>query len=62
MQVLLLICYFASDGDANESNKVPCVLHMDSIRGSHAGLKGLVQRYQLLLFLAIIYLTLYLLF
>lgn len=25
--------------------KVPCVLHMDSIIGSHIGLKGLLQRY-----------------
>ncbi|GLT79914.1 hypothetical protein SLA2020_513820 [Shorea laevis] len=28
-----------------KSPKVPCILHMDSIRGSHAGLKNLVQSY-----------------
>ncbi|GJS65455.1 probable ubiquitin-like-specific protease 2B isoform X1 [Tanacetum coccineum] len=47
---LIVICHLGEvatydDGDANESNKLPCVLHMDSIRGSHAGLKGLVQSY-----------------
>ncbi|KAK2977973.1 hypothetical protein RJ640_023511 [Escallonia rubra] len=31
--------------DVQKSLKVPCILHMDSIKGSHTGLKGLVQRY-----------------
>ncbi|XP_019059259.1 PREDICTED: probable ubiquitin-like-specific protease 2B isoform X2 [Tarenaya hassleriana] len=31
--------------DLDNSRKVPCILHMDSIRGSHAGLKNLVQSY-----------------
>ncbi|XP_071732351.1 probable ubiquitin-like-specific protease 2B isoform X2 [Rutidosis leptorrhynchoides] len=47
---LILICHLTEmatykDEDANESTKVPCVLHMDSFRGSHTGLKGLVQSY-----------------
>ncbi|KAF8110072.1 hypothetical protein N665_0088s0083 [Sinapis alba] len=31
--------------DFDDSTKVPCILHMDSIKGSHAGLKNLVQSY-----------------
>ncbi|KAJ0237662.1 ubiquitin-like-specific protease 2B [Hirschfeldia incana] len=31
--------------DFDNSTKVPCILHMDSIKGSHAGLKNLVQSY-----------------
>lgn len=37
--------YLFPDENVGESVKVPCILHMDSIRGSHAGLKDLVQRY-----------------
>ncbi|KAL4332375.1 hypothetical protein GQ457_07G024180 [Hibiscus cannabinus] len=33
------------DEDLDKSSKVPCILHMDSIRGNHAGLKNLVQSY-----------------
>ncbi|KAI7744490.1 hypothetical protein M8C21_010394 [Ambrosia artemisiifolia] len=33
------------DEDVSESMKVPCVLHMDSLRGSHTGLQGFVQSY-----------------
>ncbi|KAI7744304.1 hypothetical protein M8C21_026565, partial [Ambrosia artemisiifolia] len=33
------------DEDVNESMKVLCVLHMDSLRGSHTGLQGFVQSY-----------------
>ncbi|XP_074263582.1 putative ubiquitin-like-specific protease 2B [Silene latifolia] len=36
-----------NDEDINEALKVPCILHMDSIRGSHAGLKDLFQSYLL---------------
>lgn len=32
------------DVDANKLARVPCILHMDSIKGSHAGLKDLMQR------------------
>nr|XP_043617521.1 probable ubiquitin-like-specific protease 2B isoform X2 [Erigeron canadensis] len=47
---LIVICHLCEvathEGeDANESIRVPCVLHMDSLRGSHSGLKGLVQSY-----------------
>lgn len=38
-----------SDENVDEYVKVPCVVHMDSIKGSHAGLKDLVQRYPLLI-------------
>lgn len=51
---LLVICYpgevssfNVSDEDLDESLKVPCILHMDSIRGSHMGLKDLLQSYLL---------------
>ncbi|XVF64889.1 hypothetical protein PTKIN_Ptkin09bG0203200 [Pterospermum kingtungense] len=33
------------DEDLDNSSKVPCILHMDSIKGNHAGLKNLVQSY-----------------
>ena len=33
------------DNELDKSLKVPCILHMDSIKGSHSGLKNLVQRY-----------------
>ncbi|KAM7514499.1 hypothetical protein LguiA_004082 [Lonicera macranthoides] len=47
---LLVICHPGEvatfqDGDAKKSIKVPCILHMDSIRGSHSGLKNLLQSY-----------------
>ncbi|KAI3761743.1 hypothetical protein L1987_52165 [Smallanthus sonchifolius] len=47
---LIVMCHLGEvatykDEDVNESMKVPCVLHMDSIRGSHTGLQGLVQSY-----------------
>ncbi|XP_042754287.1 probable ubiquitin-like-specific protease 2B isoform X2 [Lactuca sativa] len=47
---LLVICNLGEvatykDEDVNKSMRVPCVLHMDSIRGSHTGLKGLLQSY-----------------
>ncbi|KAL6012586.1 hypothetical protein ACLOJK_003075 [Asimina triloba] len=29
--------------EIDKASKVPCILHMDSIKGSHAGLKNLVQ-------------------
>ncbi|BBH09216.1 Cysteine proteinases superfamily protein [Prunus dulcis] len=40
---LIVICH--PDEEIESSPKVPCILHMDSIRGSHRGLKNLVQRY-----------------
>ncbi|CAN6542887.1 unnamed protein product [Malus baccata var. baccata] len=32
-------------GDSRNLLKVPCILHMDSIKGSHTGLKNLIQSY-----------------
>ncbi|GMI64890.1 hypothetical protein HRI_000158300 [Hibiscus trionum] len=47
---LLVICHLGEvatfkDEDLSKSSKVPCILHMDSIKGNHAGLKNLVQSY-----------------
>ncbi|XP_073013301.1 probable ubiquitin-like-specific protease 2B isoform X2 [Typha latifolia] len=47
---LLVICHPGEiatfgDGDLKESPKVPCILHMDSIKGSHSGLKNIIQSY-----------------
>ncbi|KAJ4914961.1 putative ubiquitin-like-specific protease 2B [Raphanus sativus] len=47
---LIIICHpgevaNCTDLDFEDSTKVPCILHMDSIKGSHAGLKNLVQSY-----------------
>ncbi|CAF2107978.1 probable ubiquitin-like-specific protease 2B isoform X2 [Brassica napus] len=47
---LIIICHpgevaNCTDLDLDDSPKVPCILHMDSIKGSHAGLKNLVQSY-----------------
>ncbi|CAK7347257.1 unnamed protein product [Dovyalis caffra] len=47
---LLVICHpgevaGVKEEDTEKSVKVPCILHMDSIKGTHAGLKNLVQRY-----------------
>ncbi|XP_030943367.1 probable ubiquitin-like-specific protease 2A isoform X3 [Quercus lobata] len=47
---LIVICYPGEvdnfkDEDIENLPKVPCILHMDSIRGSHRGLKNLFQSY-----------------
>ncbi|KAJ0025204.1 hypothetical protein Pint_08478 [Pistacia integerrima] len=47
---LIIICHLGEvaafrDEDLDKSEKVPCILHMDSIKGTHAGLKNLVQSY-----------------
>ncbi|XP_050213418.1 probable ubiquitin-like-specific protease 2B isoform X2 [Mercurialis annua] len=47
---LLVICHPPEvagfrDEDMGKSFRVPCILHMDSIKGTHAGLKNLVQSY-----------------
>ncbi|KAG0448271.1 hypothetical protein HPP92_027908 [Vanilla planifolia] len=47
---LLVICHPGEittfNGDAiKRSPRVPCILHMDSIKGSHSGLKNLIQSY-----------------
>ncbi|XXG55768.1 hypothetical protein AAC387_Pa03g3364 [Persea americana] len=43
------IAYFKgkclSDEVVSKAHKVPCILHMDSIKGSHNGLKNLIQSY-----------------
>uniref|UniRef100_A0A0D9WDT5 Ubiquitin-like protease family profile domain-containing protein n=1 Tax=Leersia perrieri TaxID=77586 RepID=A0A0D9WDT5_9ORYZ len=31
--------------DTNISSKIPCILHMDSLKGSHSGLKDIIQSY-----------------
>ncbi|KAM1574319.1 hypothetical protein COP1_044188 [Malus domestica] len=47
---LIVICHLGevpkhNDGESGNSRKVPCILHMDSIKGSHTGLKNLIQSY-----------------
>ncbi|XVF44852.1 hypothetical protein PTKIN_Ptkin02bG0157100 [Pterospermum kingtungense] len=47
---LIVICHpgevaYFKDDETQELLKVPCILHMDSIRGSHRGLKNLFQSY-----------------
>ncbi|KAL3577125.1 hypothetical protein D5086_022408 [Populus alba] len=47
---LLVICHpgevaGVKDEDTVKSVIVPCILHLDSIKGTHAGLKNLVQSY-----------------
>ncbi|XP_043711320.1 probable ubiquitin-like-specific protease 2B [Telopea speciosissima] len=47
---LIVICHAGEvvnfkDEDIDKSPKVPCILHMDSIKGSHQGLKNLIQSY-----------------
>ncbi|KAK9713886.1 hypothetical protein RND81_06G057300 [Saponaria officinalis] len=49
---LIVLCHPGEVANFNDQNidealKVPCILHMDSIRGSHAGLKDLLQSYLL---------------
>lgn len=46
---LVYVLSYLSVEDLKRSEKVPCILHMDSIKGTHAGLKKLVQRYLQLL-------------
>ncbi|WZZ52712.1 hypothetical protein YC2023_052819 [Brassica napus] len=48
--ILIIICHPGEVAnctglDFDDSTKVPCILHMDSVKGSHAGLENLVQRY-----------------
>lgn len=48
MYPLIYFCnvlFGISDVEVTEAAKLPCILHMDSIKGSHTGLKNLVQRY-----------------
>uniref|UniRef100_A0A7N1A5E1 Ubiquitin-like protease family profile domain-containing protein n=1 Tax=Kalanchoe fedtschenkoi TaxID=63787 RepID=A0A7N1A5E1_KALFE len=47
---LIVICHPGEiakfeDKNANINHKVPCILHMDSIKGSHTGLKNHLQSY-----------------
>nr|KAJ0212017.1 hypothetical protein LSAT_V11C400227230 [Lactuca sativa] len=48
---LIVMCHlgevakYKDEEDVTELIKVPCVLHMDPIRGSHTGLKGLMKSY-----------------
>ncbi|XP_062203931.1 uncharacterized protein LOC133906150 isoform X2 [Phragmites australis] len=47
---LIVLCYPGEvatfkDGDMELSDKAPCILHMDSLKGSHNGLKDIIQSY-----------------
>ncbi|CAL4894156.1 unnamed protein product [Urochloa decumbens] len=47
---LIVICYpgevvASEDGNAKLLAKLPCILHMDSLKGSHTGLKDIIQSY-----------------
>ncbi|XP_077216860.1 putative ubiquitin-like-specific protease 2B isoform X2 [Tasmannia lanceolata] len=47
---LIVICHpgevaLFEDHEIDKALKVPCILHMDSIKGNHQGLKNLVQSY-----------------
>ncbi|WJX41249.1 Ulp1 peptidase [Trifolium repens] len=47
---LIVICHPGevvnfNDKESGNSLKVPCILHMDSIKGNHSGLKNLLQSY-----------------
>lgn len=48
---LIIICHpgevTKSEDELQNSNKLPCILHMDSIRGSHRGFTNLFQSYLL---------------
>lgn len=42
---LLMVYCCPLDEETKKASKVPCILHMDSIKGSHRGLKNLFQRW-----------------
>ncbi|XP_068657344.1 probable ubiquitin-like-specific protease 2B [Aristolochia californica] len=47
---LIVVCHLGEvvhfkDVEIEKTSKVPCILHLDSIKGSHRGLKNLVQSY-----------------
>ncbi|CAM0947401.1 unnamed protein product [Alopecurus aequalis] len=47
---LIVICHpgevvKSEDDEAKKHGKVPCILHMDSLKGSHSGLKDIIQSY-----------------
>uniref|UniRef100_A0ACD5Z9L2 Uncharacterized protein n=1 Tax=Avena sativa TaxID=4498 RepID=A0ACD5Z9L2_AVESA len=47
---LIVICHpgevvTSGDDEAEKHGKVPCILHMDSLKGSHSGLKDIIQSY-----------------
>ncbi|MCD7447967.1 hypothetical protein HAX54_036786 [Datura stramonium] len=49
---LIVICHPGEvvtfrEEEMEKSSRAPCILHMDSIRGSHKGLKNLIQSYLL---------------
>ncbi|KAH0885040.1 hypothetical protein HID58_061136, partial [Brassica napus] len=56
--ILIIICHPGEVAnctglDFDDSTKVPCILHMDSVKGSHAGLENLVQRFMNLRFVSL---------
>lgn len=55
-QFLIPLGCHISDDDVLKSLRVPCILHLDSIKGSHTGLKKIVQRYPLCLMRVCVYL------
>lgn len=45
---LIVLCHLgevAKSKETDDSHKMPCILHMDSIKGSHKGLQNLIQSY-----------------
>ncbi|KAL9271010.1 putative ubiquitin-like-specific protease 2B [Drosera capensis] len=49
---LIVICHPGEvvdfeEGEMSKHSRFPCILHMDSIRGSHTGLRNLIQSYLL---------------
>ncbi|CAM0949412.1 unnamed protein product [Alopecurus aequalis] len=47
---LIVICHpgevvKSEDDEAEKHGKVPCILHMDSLKGTHTGLKDIIQSY-----------------
>lgn len=46
IRTILLLYLFDCivDEEMNESSKIPCILHMDSLQGTHKGLKNIFQR------------------
>lgn len=44
-KIYVMMHMHISDKELDNALKVPCILHMDSIKGNHSGLKNLLQRY-----------------
>lgn len=44
LDIVLFLLGHVLDVEDDKSLRVPCILHMDSLRGNHVGLKDLIQR------------------